>query len=1270
MSCRAGAVLTALLFLLPPPIRGADDSPSDDEQLLRRAGVGTDSAALLRFLEERTAHRTDPERLASLVRQLGHDRFEEREAAAGRLRRAADMALPALRHAVEDPDPELARRARECIHTIEQGQPGEVALAVVRTLVRKRPAGSAEALLAYLPVCGDDLLEEEITFGLYDLARRDEKVLAPLVRALGDPVPIRRRAAACIVGRLGSAEQRAAVRRLLDDNDPEVRLRAAQGLLAAGEQTGVPTLIDLLKGTTVTVAWQAEELLHYAAGETAPAPAVGGGSAFARLRCRQAWKVWWRQYGDVLDLREAEHSTRRPGLFLVFQCRRGIGPTVGLHHDTRLLLCGCDGEPRWTLRRLTSWLTEYALLPNGRLLCAESVRLGENRDPGSRLVETDLCGRVMREWRRGDEQLVAFRRLPGGHLLLTARDRVTELGGTGAEVFCYTYPSDKGYGPGTRRLGNGLLRCCRSTTVVEFDVARGEAVREMPLASSGHALLIPLRDGHFLLRSPTFSGPDLIELDEQGRTLWRRRPGHVPDAVRLRSGNLLQLQDGWHEDDPRGITRVPVQPGLHEIDPGGVTRWSARPPAPRWYNTDRVRPCLELVGLGFDSPHRPDVDSIECCVQALRSRKPVVRAVNADRLGARGATARSAIPVLTALLGEGDAAVRSSARDALILIGPAALPAVVRVRREGSAEAREAARFVLNGLAAHTRFVAPEYLEDAGDPGPDPPAVVQRLLDVCRSGSWEERLDAVRDLGACRSDDERIMPALLAALDDEHVSVRKRAVESLMERKPRAQTTVPVLLKRWRLRKNDRSLLDQMESTALLSAIKTLDPRTATPLLIEEMRYNARHDLDVGRCARDLGALRPITPEVVRAFRDTLNDPHFKDGRDAILQGVVLLGPAGLPLLREELRRAWKAKKSDNAICALTRYFGELGPAAREAVPDLIEVMTKRGQCLMVAHVIFALGRIGPDARPAVPHLLRYLASCNYYNSAEAATALVSIAPRDAAVVAALVRELNNDRQPATVRANIALALGDIGATNSSVLPALAGVLTNAAAPPEVRTVAALALSEFGAEAVPDLLDALRGPDEDQDGSLPALRRNLDRFRLPFRKVKESLRKYLSPWDAPLCSPRRACVLSLGFVGPGAKAAVPQLASLVRERRLPLATRWFAVLSLARIGPAAAPAAPALVGVLRDADQLDELHAEVLRALTAVGPAAVPPLVEALRDEEWSVRLRALEALASLGPTAQEAVPAVRAIAGGDDRLLRRAARTALEHITPAEPGR
>jgi hypothetical protein len=80
-----------------------------------------------------------------------------------------------------------------------------------------------------------------------------------------------------------------------------VRLRAAQGLLAARSKDALPALLDLLTIGPAEIAGRAEGLLAEVAGAAAPRVALAGDER-QRRACRDAWENWWKAQGDKLDL--------------------------------------------------------------------------------------------------------------------------------------------------------------------------------------------------------------------------------------------------------------------------------------------------------------------------------------------------------------------------------------------------------------------------------------------------------------------------------------------------------------------------------------------------------------------------------------------------------------------------------------------------------------------------------------------------------------------------------------------------------------------------------------------------------------------------------------------------------------------------------------------------------------------------------------------------------------------------------------------------------
>jgi HEAT repeat protein len=278
---------------------GVDPDP-EDAAILREAGLTVDDKALLEFLRARTLADNDRTRILALVKKLGDDEFEVRDKASEELESLGAPAVPLLRQALQDPDVEVAHRAEKCLRRIEKVAGPAVSCAVLRTLARRKPAQAAETFLAYLPFADDDTVFEALRTSLVPLALVDGRPDKAMLQALEDKLPLRRAVAAEALIRTGSAEQRAAMVKMLKDKDAAVRLRVAAALYDYKELESVPVLIALLGELPPTQGREAENLLGELAGELRP-NAVLGEDPTSREACRRAWEDWWKTYdGDGL----------------------------------------------------------------------------------------------------------------------------------------------------------------------------------------------------------------------------------------------------------------------------------------------------------------------------------------------------------------------------------------------------------------------------------------------------------------------------------------------------------------------------------------------------------------------------------------------------------------------------------------------------------------------------------------------------------------------------------------------------------------------------------------------------------------------------------------------------------------------------------------------------------------------------------------------------------------------------------------------------------
>jgi HEAT repeat protein len=292
-------LLTVLLLaacFAPHVVRAEGVSPpgDGDEAILHAAGIPADGAGLLAFLRSRAKGTVAPEEIAALTAKLGAPAVE-RAGAAAELVGIGPAAIPALRSLAADTDARGGAAARRCLRVL-QTDTGALTGAVLRLTALRRPDGATPALLEFLPHAEDESVIDEAVATLAAVATHAGKPDPALLRAIDDPVALRRSAAVEVLCRSAPSEL-TVVRKLLTDPVPIVRLRAALAMARSHEPKAVSTLISLLAELPAAQAVQAEEYLLALAAEQAPKVTLGDDNA-SRERCRDAWAEWWRGTED------------------------------------------------------------------------------------------------------------------------------------------------------------------------------------------------------------------------------------------------------------------------------------------------------------------------------------------------------------------------------------------------------------------------------------------------------------------------------------------------------------------------------------------------------------------------------------------------------------------------------------------------------------------------------------------------------------------------------------------------------------------------------------------------------------------------------------------------------------------------------------------------------------------------------------------------------------------------------------------------------------
>jgi hypothetical protein len=529
------SVCVVLLGGLPSAL--AADAPSEDEQMLKQAGIAVDGPGLVAFFRQRTADVADEPRIKALVRQLGDDQFKVREKASRRLIHLGVRARPFLQAATRDEDLEIARRARECLRRIGEGTPAVTVAAAVRVLARQKPPQAAAVLLTYLPTADDDFVAETIRQGLAALAVRDGKAEPALVAALKDKSADQRAAAAVALCHAQLPDVMPDVRKLLNDSDPRVRLRLGLALTAHRDKDAMPVLLRLLDELPLQDTEPLMELLERLAGDTM-SPVVFGADAAAHRKYREAWQAWWKDHQAAIEPIRLEQASHPSGNTLVVLL--DLNTVEDLDAAKRV---------RWKIENLQKPL-DAQLLPGG-----ERVLLAEH--DGSHVSERDLKGKIV--WRKNVEGPLAAQRLPNGNTFIASQARLLEVDRDGKEVFNYTR-TDGAQFMRAVKLRDGDIACVVSLGI-NFDAQRfvrltpaGRGFKEVKswsvqVRTSGGRLDV-LPNGHVLI--PEMSNNRVVEYDADGQSVWEVSIEQPIAAVRLPNGNtivtLMQQQSAVEVD--------------------------------------------------------------------------------------------------------------------------------------------------------------------------------------------------------------------------------------------------------------------------------------------------------------------------------------------------------------------------------------------------------------------------------------------------------------------------------------------------------------------------------------------------------------------------------------------------------------------------------------------------------------------------------------------------------------------------------------------------
>jgi HEAT repeat protein len=374
----------------------------------------SEGSTLLDEFRKRTPTSAERTRTLELIKDLTKESARERDRAAAGLVEMGVKALSLLRKFHAEGAPQAAEATLRCIEAIEKAGASKLPSTAARLLALRKPKGAGEALLAYVPYA-DDEMSDALQEVLPELALDNGKPDPAFVTALTDALPSRRIAAVEALAAHSTAQEK--VRKLLEDKDFEVRLKAALALAGNGDKEGVPTLIALLADGPADAAWQAEDYLARLAGDKRPEVSLGDETS--RTKAREAWARWWKEKGDKVVLARREPLKRLLGYTLIVEQNNnftGMGRVVEL---------GPDNKVRWEVGQLQWPMAAQVIGPDRVLIAEQNI---------SRVSERDFKGNV--KWQKQVNQPFACERLKNGNTFIACRNpnQLIEVDREGKEV--------------------------------------------------------------------------------------------------------------------------------------------------------------------------------------------------------------------------------------------------------------------------------------------------------------------------------------------------------------------------------------------------------------------------------------------------------------------------------------------------------------------------------------------------------------------------------------------------------------------------------------------------------------------------------------------------------------------------------------------------------------------------------------------------------------------------------------------------------------------
>jgi HEAT repeat protein len=519
------------------------------------------------------------------------------------------------------------------------------------------------------------------------------------------------------------------------------------------------------------------------------------------------------------------------------------------------------------------------------------------------------------------------------------------------------------------------------------------------------------------------------------------------------------------------------------------------------------------------------------------------------------------------------------------------------------------------------------------------PPSPQQLIQSLKSSDEQVRLQAIDRLGALGAKGAEAVAPLVELLKDASPKVRAHAAQALGAIGPAAKPAAADLVE---LVKDPDPLVRRQAVRAVMHIRP--GPQVMLPLCVKLLE-----DSDPGVRLRILHAIAEAGPQAMPGLLAALQNDKAAYWACLVLREIGPAAKAAVPALTEKLKDPRPEIRREAALA-----LGAMGSAAAPATGPLAALLDDEHTRIAATLALAEIGQIPEDAEKTIR---ANQASDNKLLATVSLWALARVHPDDKDLRRKVTEELIGrlKHQDPFVRAAAARALAALPPAPEITAPIWEKALLNA---DETTLRYALdALAGQGTKMVPRLIEGLKYPKA--RASIVYILGQIGPDAAP---ATEALAALTTDKHAHIV---QESLVALAKIGPGAKAAVPQLIKVLEAGD---EASDAAAYALGRIGPEAAAADAALAAALKSRDL--SLTVVAAWALNKIHPASadmaaktVPVLVAGLSDPLAKNRQAAVEALGELGPLAKDAAAALEKAQGDKDRAVREAAAKALKSV-------